>query len=111
VNSLPDNAVVVSGGCRGVDAWAADAAHSRSLHVIEFHPDFTDFNKLTYPQKCARYYARNRRIAENSDIIHAFVAPDRRGGTENTIYHARELGVPVVIHQPADGSVQSSDEK
>ena len=31
------------------------------------------------------YYARNNRIAEESDILIACVAPDRKGGTENTI--------------------------
>jgi hypothetical protein len=29
--------------------------------------------------------------------VYAFVAPDRKGGTENTIKYAKELGVPVNI--------------
>ncbi len=43
-------------------------------------------------------------VARTHRIEHAFVSPDRRGGTENTIHHARELNVPVVIHHPA-GSI------
>jgi hypothetical protein len=45
------------------------------------------------------YYARNKLIAENCDILHAFVSPDRKGGTENTINHALKLGKQVIIHE------------
>jgi hypothetical protein len=30
-------------------------------------------------------------IAEDVDVLYAFVSPDRKGGTENTIDYARKL--------------------
>ena len=44
-----------------------------------------------------RYYERNKKIAERSDVIIAFVAPDRRGGTENTIKWTKSLGEKVIL--------------
>jgi hypothetical protein len=46
------------------------------------------------------YHKRNKLIADSSDILHAFVSPERTGGTENTIKHAIKAGIPVVIHNP-----------
>ncbi len=43
------------------------------------------------------YYARNKKIAENVDVLYAFVAPDRKGGTENTIGYAEKLGKEIHI--------------
>ena len=48
-----------------------------------------------YGEMVEAYYARNLKIVENSDVIYAFVSSDRKGGTENTIKHARKLGVEV----------------
>jgi len=96
VNELPADSVVISGGCRGVDTWAATAARSRRLEVAEYLPDLPPSGSPIWAFTKA-YHARNRQIVENSDVIFAFVAPDRRGGTENTIKHARELGVRVEI--------------
>jgi hypothetical protein len=44
-----------------------------------------------------RYYARNQRIVDDSDLIVAFVAPDRTGGTEDTIRRAKRAGKPVEV--------------
>lgn len=96
VDSLKENDVVISGGCEGVDTWAAERARERGLDVVVHLPDLGD-GDLPYYETCKRYYARNREIVKDSDIIHAFVAEDRTGGTENTIKHAKELEVEVVI--------------
>lgn len=100
VNSLPEGSEIVSGGCNGVDSWAASAARNRGLSVGVWYPDFSHFEILSYEERCQRYYDRNKKIAELPDIIHAFASLDRRGGTENTIKWARQLGVEVVIHLP-----------
>lgn len=109
VNSLPVGSVVVSGGCHGVDSWAASAARQRGLVVREFRPDFAGFETLSYPEKCQRYYERNLRIVQNSDVIHAFVASDRTGGTENTIQHANKLGIPVILHEEQEQETKNPD--
>ena len=41
----------------------------------------------------ARSTARTQRLVEAIDRLLAFVAPDRRGGTEDTIRRARRRGV------------------
>ena len=96
VKTLPPNTTVVSGGARGVDSWAAEYARKRGLKVIEFLPDLPSNGNPRWEYTKA-YHARNRQIAEHSHVVYAFVAPDRKGGTENTIKHAEDLGVPVNI--------------
>ena len=97
VKSLPKTSTVVSGGCKGVDTWAESAAKDRGLDTLIFLPLLPPKGSPRYEFTKA-YYARNKLIVENSDIIHAFVSIDRIGGTENTIKHAKKLNIPVVIH-------------
>ncbi|MAE81809.1 MAG: hypothetical protein CMB80_03655 [Flammeovirgaceae bacterium] len=96
VAEFPQGTVVVSGGCRGVDSWAAEAAAKRGLGVIVYAPDLPSGNSPRWEFTKA-YFARNKLIAENSDVLYAFVSPDRKGGTENTIKHAKELGRRIYI--------------
>lgn len=97
VSTLNPSDTVISGGCIGPDAWAEKAARANGINVLIFYP-------LLPPKGSPRYeftkafYARNKLIVKNSDIIHAFVAPDRKGGTENTIQYAIKTGIPVIIH-------------
>lgn len=95
VAGLPGGAVVVSGGCRGVDTWAAEAARARGLAVIEHLPDLAGIRSRG--EAVRRYHARNARVVADADMVVAFVSPDRKGGTENTIGHARRAGKPVEI--------------
>lgn len=95
VNRLSLNNIVISGGCRGVDTWAEEAAVSRGMRVMVFKPDLSGcVYKWQYTE---RYYERNQKIAEECDILIAFVSPDRKGGTENTIKAAQRLGKEIVI--------------
>jgi len=100
VDTLDENDVVVSGGCKGVDTWAEKRAIERGLEVDIYEPDFDGCDE--YYDYCQAYYDRNREIVKNSDVIYAFVAEDRTGGTENTIKHAEELGVEVKIIEEGD---------
>ena len=97
VQTLSPNDVVVSGGCRGVDTWAQEA-NRRGMQVMIFLPDQERLDTDDSYEIIEAYYARNKKIAENCDELHAFVAKDRRGGTENTIKWAKQLGKKVVIH-------------
>lgn len=97
VNELPDNAVIISGGCRGPDLWAAGAARSRGLEVIEHLPKKIDPN-ASYFEVVQTYYDRNLLIAEDAvDGIFAFPSEDRRGGTENTLKYAKKLKRKIVL--------------
>ena len=95
VAGLPSDAVVVSGGACGVDAWAAAAARARGLQVVEHLPDMA--GAVTRWERTERFYARNAQIAEGCDRLVALVADDRKGGTEDTIRRARRLGRPVEV--------------
>ena len=100
INSFTTADVVVSGGCSGPDTWAEEAARAKGLDVKVFLPELP-INKKSPRYKFEKidaFYARNRLIVENSDVLHAFVAPDRKGGTEYSIKHAQKIGVPFVIH-------------
>lgn len=80
--------VLVSGGCRkGADTFAEEAAKAYGVPMVVHKPDLSK----PFRFKAEPYFARNKVIAEDSQIVYAWVAPDRSGGTENTISHARDL--------------------
>ena len=100
VNSIvatlrPDD-VVISGGCRGVDSWAVDAARQRGLRVQVITPNLGGCVQRWQFTKA--YYARNALVAAACDVLIALPATDRTGGTENTIAHAKTLGKQIVLH-------------
>lgn len=99
IKTLNTEDIVVSGGCAGVDLWAEEAARRLRIKVLIFLPDLPPNGSPRYEFTKA-FYARNLLIAENSDILHAFVTSDRKGGTENTIKYAKQLGKKIVIHEP-----------
>lgn len=65
VNSLPDGTVIVSGGAKGVDTWAEEAAKARGLRVIIFLPDWKLHGK-------AAGFIRNQLIIDQADCTAAF---------------------------------------
>jgi len=95
VRQLPRDSVIITGGARGPDRWAEEAAQFQGLAVIIHRPDLTGIK--TRWQATERYYARNQRIVDDADRIVAFVAPDRRGGTEDSIRRAISAGRPVEV--------------
>ena len=92
--------VVVTGGARGPDRWAEQAARARGLGVVVHEPDLSGANRRWQATK--RYYARNQTIVDDSDKIIAFVAPDRAGGTEDTIRRAERAGKPFAVTSSPD---------
>lgn len=90
-----DGDVMVSGGCKqGADSFAKDIHLNTNgaVALIEFLPDSQKreflISEKRVPPRAAHAivnYERNTLIAEQSDILIACVAPDRKGGTEDTI--------------------------
>lgn len=83
-----ENIQIVSGGCpTGADHFAEEAAKhfgvSLTIHYPQAFPKSTSYNTIR-----DRYYARNRTIVEESDILFGLVSADRKGGTEYTFKHA-----------------------
>jgi len=94
VRSLPRNVVVISGGAKGPDNWAIDEAKKLGIKTIVLRPKKRGPG---YGWACRAYTERNRKIADSVEILFAFVASDRRGGTEQTIKFAKRNGVKVVL--------------
>jgi len=94
-----NNLELISGGCTGVDTWAIDEARKIGLpekNLTVYLPDL--HNVKDYYDACNRYYNRNKMIVERAkDGIYAFVADNRKGGTENTIKYAQKLNRLVII--------------
>lgn len=92
--------VFISGGCKqGADFFIKKFCEHNNIQLIEHLPNFNglEAHNKNYRMVVERYYARNKLIAQDSDFIIAMVAPDRKGGTENTIKYAKELGKDVVL--------------
>lgn len=98
VRDLPKGVTVLSGGARGVDTAAAETARKCGLTVEEYLPDLTgckerlDFTK--------RYYERNQKIVDQSDMVVAFTEKDN-GGTWSSIKMAVKANKPVKIIRPS----------
>jgi predicted Rossmann fold nucleotide-binding protein DprA/Smf involved in DNA uptake len=89
VASLPSDAVIVSGGARGVDTWAERAALARGLSV-EVHKANWD----AYGKRAG--FVRNFLIVKSADRVVAFW-DGRSKGTAHSIRVAREIGKDVQV--------------
>jgi len=70
---------IVSGGCpSGGDRFAEVLAKKHQVPITIYYAQWDKIGK-------GAGFARNTTIANNSDILIAVVAPDRKGGTEDTI--------------------------
>lgn len=101
IKKLPyfENICLISGGCpEGADKFAEELADELKLRKFIHQPDYS-----ALPPNPKRfhfttiYFARNRLIAKDCDVLLALPAPDRKGGTENTIKHAILFGKKVVL--------------
>lgn len=81
--------VVVSGGARGVDTYAAERANERGIRVIEIRPNWNKYGR-------GAGFLRNKEIVKASDDVVAFWNGQSRG-TEHTIEQAVKLGRSVAI--------------
>lgn len=89
IDSLPDKTVVVTGGARGVDAAAEDAARKRGLEVVVVTPDYSSYGHIATK-------VRNSVIARMADKVTAFW-DGLSGGTANTLAWAAVWGRPVEV--------------
>ena len=104
---LPAGSVVISGGAAGVDSIAASEAEARGIDVVVHRPDYV--GATTRFQATQACYDRNRRIVMDADLVVAFVASDRKGGTENAIKQAKRAGRRVILVGPGEPAPTSLD--
>jgi len=81
---------IISGGADGVDYFAKHYAIGAGYVFEEFLPNMNEPS----PE---RYFNRNKKIAEECDILIAFDMKLGHSGTKNTIRYARELNKEVFI--------------
>jgi len=101
------SAVIVSGGCRlGADKYAKKYALEFDMKYIEFPPSHENHNmycvlppfKYGKPYAVWRFFERNHKIAEYSDIVAGFVPTGvESNGTMSTINHAKKLNKKTLI--------------
>ena len=71
--------IICSGGCpKGADNFAERIAKKFRVPIEIFPADWAKFGRVAG-------FMRNTDIAAASDVLIACVAPDRKGGTEDTI--------------------------
>lgn len=92
---LPDDAIVIHGGCRGADQMAASTAKKFGMEVVEYKADWSRHGKAAGP-------IRNQLMLDDGkpDMVIAFaddVSTTR--GTLDMVQRAKAAGVPVLVVQ------------
>jgi hypothetical protein len=100
VAALPAGSIVVSGGARGVDSFAEEAARRRGLEVRVFRADWDRLGAKAGP-------IRNSELVANADRVVAFWDGKSRG-TLDTVSKALAAGLPVEVYD-VDGEPVSAD--
>lgn len=85
----PVSTVVVSGGARGVDTYAAERAEERGIKTVVIRPNWKKYGR-------GAGFLRNKEIVKAADDVVAFW-DGRSRGTEHTIEQAVKLGRSVAI--------------
>lgn len=113
IEALPGDTIVVTGGCIGVDAYAASVAYRSGLEVYTILPANRELVHPLWRSVCTSYYEmpkgttyrdRNREIVKASDRLYVVpIYPEdhpssRRSGTWMTARIARQRGCPIYIY-------------
>lgn len=98
IKRLPAGTVVVSGGAKGVDTWAAQYARKHGYPVVEYPVQFSNTNEFRKYDYATALYSRNQAVATAAGRAVAFVALDRKGGTEHCIklFLAKDKQVKII---------------
>lgn len=89
VKSLGNDVEIVSGGARGVDRTAVEAAKRLGLPYIEFIAEWSLFGK-------AAGWMRNQKLVDYADTMYAFWDGQSRG-TLDAITRMRRRKRPVIV--------------
>lgn len=101
-----DQLTVVSGGAIGADSLGRQVALEKGLQYIEYNPAHEAWNEYSgkpkdwygKPYNVGHYFERNTFIAEDSDILFAFIPDNHQSnGTMDTVNKALKLKKWVVI--------------
>lgn len=101
IDRLDEGTVVVSGGAKGVDTWAAERARERGLEVVEIRPNWKKYGR-------GAGFRRNTEIVLAAHDVAAFWNGISRG-TMDTVKKAVKYVKNVALFD-ADGNVISYHE-
>lgn len=88
---LPKNtSMIVSGGAKGIDTFAARLAKEMGLPLLEFKPDYRKYGR-------GAPLVRNTEVVNASDYVLAFPSKDSRG-TLDAIAKARNARKILRVH-------------
>ena len=96
---------ICSGGCpEGGDRFAEALAKKYGIPIIIYYPAWDDLEapgaviryKYGKPYNANAGFARNTPIAQTSHVIIASTAPDRKGGTEDTLRKYTAAGKDII---------------
>lgn len=82
--------IIISGGAVGVDSFAEEYATKNGLTKMIYKPDFSKGYDVS------KYFERNKKIIDNSDLIIAFWDNESKG-TKFGIDYAKQLNKDIII--------------
>ncbi len=99
--------IIVSGGCKnGADKYAKKYALELDVQYEEY-PPFHEVHNLYCvlpetlygkPYKVSNYFARNKQIAKNSDMVVGFISENTQSnGTDSTLKYAKKFNKKTLI--------------
>ncbi len=101
-----ENLRIVSGGAQGADRHGREVALEKDLQYTEYNPAHTQWNQYSGKPKewygkaynVGHFFERNTFIAEDSDILFAFIPVGHQSnGTMDTVGKAEGMLKPVYI--------------
>ena len=98
VNTLPDDTIIISGGARGVDTVAEQAARYRHLKVEIYPAEWDKWGR-------SAGMMRNGKIINAADRVVAFWDGISKG-TADSIRKARAAGKPVTVFDALGNEVK-----
>jgi hypothetical protein len=101
VATLPEDAVIVSGGARGADIFAENAARARGLETLIFPADWENLGRRAGP-------IRNQQIIDHADSVVAFW-DGRSRGTLHSLALARRANLPIQVFGPDGAPIDLGD--
>jgi hypothetical protein len=98
IETFPDDAVIIHGAARGLDAMAGEFGFKQGLDVEAYLADWTQHGKSAGPIRNAKM------LATGIDTVYAFLDSDETSpGTHNMISQAHVKGIPVVEYHSGKG--------
>jgi predicted Rossmann fold nucleotide-binding protein DprA/Smf involved in DNA uptake len=99
---LPEGAVLLSGGARGVDTLVEEYAKAEGIDHILFKPYHMLDSKVPYQKKF--FFVRNRQLIDNADKVVIFWDGESGGTAWCIDYATKTHKLDVIVKYTNDGA-------